>query len=89
MSSSSKQRRSGGLSDSDKKRAKRATPEEMMKRRLWTLYRSVFDATVRILYIKFYQIHIFTHYDVCYLKNDLKFNLHLKNLLPVPIVEFF
>ncbi|XP_078341278.1 protein polybromo-1-like isoform X14 [Crassostrea virginica] len=44
MSSSSKQRRSGGLSDSDKKRAKRATPEEMMKRRLWTLYRSVFDA---------------------------------------------
>nr|XP_022295797.1 protein polybromo-1-like isoform X15 [Crassostrea virginica] len=45
MSSSSKQRRSGGLSDSDKKRAKRATPEEMMKRRLWTLYRSVFDAT--------------------------------------------
>ncbi|XP_048738876.1 LOW QUALITY PROTEIN: protein polybromo-1-like [Ostrea edulis] len=43
-SSSSKHRRSAGLSDSDKKRAKRATPEEMMKRRLWTLYRSVFDA---------------------------------------------
>ncbi|XP_062616162.1 protein polybromo-1-like [Saccostrea cucullata] len=44
-STSSKQRRGTGLSDSDKKRAKRATPEEMMKRRLWTLYRSVFDAT--------------------------------------------
>lgn len=64
MSSSSKQRRSGGLSDSDKKRAKRATPEEMMKRRLWTLYRSVFDATVRILYIKFTK-YIFLHIMMC------------------------
>lgn len=64
MSSSSKQRRSGGLSDSDKKRAKRATPEEMMKRRQWTLYRSVFDATVRILYIKLTK-YIFLHIMMC------------------------
>ena len=44
-SSASRSRRSGG-SDSDKKRAKRATPEEMMKRRIWTLYKAVYDYTV-------------------------------------------
>ncbi|KAK3103095.1 hypothetical protein FSP39_016403 [Pinctada imbricata] len=42
----SRSRRSAG-SDSEKKRAKRATPEEMMKRRLWTLYKAVYDYTDR------------------------------------------
>ncbi|XP_033746616.1 protein polybromo-1-like isoform X8 [Pecten maximus] len=40
----SRHRRSGsGAPDSDKKRAKRATPEDMMRRRLWTIYKTVHD----------------------------------------------
>ncbi|XP_021376481.1 protein polybromo-1-like isoform X21 [Mizuhopecten yessoensis] len=42
----SRHRRSGsGAPDSDKKRAKRATPEDMMRRRLWTIYKTVYDYT--------------------------------------------
>ncbi|XP_060077506.1 protein polybromo-1-like isoform X10 [Ylistrum balloti] len=42
----SRHRRSGsGAPDSDKKRAKRATPEDMMRRRLWTIYKTVHDYT--------------------------------------------